>query len=523
MAGKTLIAGSLILAVLIATGWWLYAEFVAPKAEQPTDPSFTARLDAYLQGGHRPELVSGARGSGPDRVETGSPARVETTGTAEVDHPQVEGLVVDETGKPVGGARVEVLWWPRRPGDDAKQIDVVVKANRQGAFRVAIPAGESRRIRVIEQDTRSADPMSASAPEILESGTDAVTLRVQRAPNLAGKYVDEAGKPLTYKRVLVFEGDYVRVTHVETNWEGRFEARVRPELDLVHVKAGKLESDERGYAPEGLGEIQYDVPVGTVDVVLTRREARWVTCMVKGTDGKALRDVTIWVKKIGERVGAYLRTGAPDKEAGTGSYVVGPLRPGEYSLFVDPRVSGYARSEEIRVRVPSPSFEVVCANTAGIRGHVRGKRVRHAIVYFDAGDHPLGRRAGRVGVRADGSFEIPAAPHVPHRLYVRGAWEGAASLEGVMPGDEGIELTLEPSFSIAGVVTAAEESGPGWVAASQGGIQLPVHWDKDGRFEIKGLTAGDWDVHLYRLGVPADQQPRGVRVAAGTEGVRIGD
>ena len=523
MAGKTLIAGSLVLAVLIATGWWLYAEFVAPEAGEPAAPSFTARLDAFLQGEHRAELVSGVRGAGPDRLEAESSVESETMDPARVDGPSVDGLVVDETGQPVGGARVEVLWWPRRPGDDAKQIDVVIKADRDGTFRVAIPEGESRRMRVIEQDTRSADPMSASAAETVESGADEVTLRVQRAPNLAGRYVDEQGKPLTYKRVLIFEGDYMKVTHVETNWEGHFRARVRPDLDLVHVKVGKLVGDEGGHAPTGIGEIQMDVPVGTRDLLLTHRKAVWLTCIVKGADGAALEDANVWIKLLGNWSGSYKRLGGRDREGGRGAYSVGPLRPGEYSLFVDPRVSGYARSAEVRLRVPSPSIEVVCPTTAGIRGHVRGKNLREARVYFDAGGHPLGHRAGSVRVKADGSFVIHAAPQVPHRLYAVGPRGEAASLDGVMPGDEGIELTLAPGFSIAGTVTDPRFSKRGWVAASQGGIKVPVSCDEEGRFEIRGLTAGDWDVHLFVLGVPADKQPRGIRVAAGTEGVRLGD
>ncbi len=521
----------LALVAFIATGWWLFDSLVAPESDEPADSSFAARLDAYLEGNARAELIGGAGSTGPSAVAgaptAGIPAQERVTG----DQPGVDGLVVDETAAPVPGARVEVLWHPPRAGDEAAQIERVVKTARDGTFRVPIPTGGFRRLRVIEQDTRSADPMSASELLFVESGSALTTLRVQRAPNLGGKYVDEEGKPRTYKRVLIFEGDYVKVTHVETNWEGRFEVRVRPDLDFVHVKVGKLVTDERSTRTSALlGEIQYDVPIGTRDLLLTSHKPRLVTCTVRGSDGAVLRIAQIWAKRVDENVGSYVKVGRAVYEGRrarrrpTGEYQVRSLRPGEYSLFVDPRVSGYARSAEVRVRVPSPRIEVVCPVTAGIHGTVRGAfRESRTTVFWDAGDHPLGRVTGRARVSRDGTFLMPGAPDVAHRLFVQGTDGLVAALDGVMPGDEDIELTLEPGLSISGTVMDPKWATNGWVAASQGGIHLPVRCDEKGRFEIKGLTAGDWDVHLYILGVAADQQPRGIRVATGTKGVRLGD
>jgi hypothetical protein len=528
VAAKALIAGVLVLVVLLATGWWGYEAFLAPEAGEPAEPNLAARFDALMEGGRRAELVGGV--ADEERyTDDRKSAALRAEAHVRADQAGAGGVVLDETGSAVPGARVEVCWHPRRAGDEAAQIERVIKTRRDGTFRVAIPEGESRRLCVIEQDERSADPMSASESHVVGSGGELVTLRVQRAPNLGGRYVDEEGKPLTYKRVLIFEGDYVKVTHAETNWEGRFEARVRPDLELVHVKVGKLMTDEPGTRTSALlGEINYEVPVGTRDLLLTGREPRYVTCTVRGSDGKAIRGAFIWAKRVGESVGSYVRLGRAVHEGRppriTDAYRIGPLRPGEYSVFVDPRVSGYARSAEVRVRVPSPAIEVVCPATTGIRGTVRGEfRGKTTVVWWDAGDHPLGRRTGRARVNDDGTFHITGAANVAHRLFAYSLNGRSASLAGVMPGDEGIELKLEPGLSITGTVSDPELTRNGWVSASQGGIRVSGRCDELGRFEIKGLTAGDWNVHLYRLGFAADEQPRGVRVAAGTEGVRIGD
>jgi len=126
-------------------------------------------------------------------------------------------------------------------------------------------------------------------------------------------------------------------------------------------------------------------------------------------------------------------------------------------------------------------------------------------------------RWGEVSTRitfVDGRFEACVTPGQTYALAATAATDdarGTAHLEGVRAGERGLRLVLDaqPRFGVRGMVVdlhgqplrrfiAVASDGDGRTSSSRSG--------RDGRFELAGLSEGEWDIEIRAKGFLAPPQ-----------------
>ena len=131
----------------------------------------------------------------------------------------------------------------------------------------------------------------------------------------------------------------------------------------------------------------------------------------------------------------------------------------------------------------------------------------------------------------DGEFRIDGLKDGEYELRIdtRGALGmRGMRLKGVQAGTEGVELSLEPGFTISGVVVDASgqpASGinvwaSGWDGkrTRQDAPSSSAQADENGRFTLGGLDAGQYRIMVAGAFGPGQNV---VSAAGGSEGVRI--
>ncbi|EDM80762.1 hypothetical protein PPSIR1_12803 [Plesiocystis pacifica SIR-1] len=317
---------------------------------------------------------------------------------------------------------------------------------------------------------------------------------------------------------------------VQTDAEGRFLAWVR--RGRVHLYAGA-----EGYATRNLFS---SAPGPTVELYLVP-EAVLVGRVVDAETGAGLPDVPVSEGRMSAGIDMnYVVVGqGMTRTDAEGYFRIAGIDPGSYRPFlVDPRYLGRAedsaqlalgetsetieirarRAGRVRARIVDEDGEPTCAGesvtaspapfelynaTIDDEGYVELGALRPADYRVNA--HCWGRMVKRIG-----QFSVPAeGGQVPEQTWTVPA---GATIEGLVVDGEGRPL---PRMLVLGKRLADEDDDSGPTARSV--RSQPT--DAEGRFVIRGLERGTYELELG--GSAAPQLPEPVEVVVASD--RVGD
>ena len=424
------------------------------------------------------------------------------------------GRVVDERSGPVVGATVTL--WPgggRRPQDasPARGVPQAVTTKADGTFRFEAAGEESNRLRVEAPAfaTQERQPVRGGAlarPVTLALGQvrrGTVTLADRRTP-AAGALVR-------------FEGRTQTTRWVEARPDGTFL------LDGAPREAGSLVADggDRGRA------LAVVAPGASEPVTIAL--APTVTLggrVVDAADGRGLAGIRIVARGEG---GEFLARSGAD-----GRYSIRGLFPQSYRLSAeDDRFVPWSRTVRV-VATQAETQDVPLTRGATLTGRVvdeQGVPIEGALVQVSRGGENVFRAfmrsmegEGTVRTGRDGSFRTTRlAPGENQRLDVRHDEYEERALGGLSlvagATRSGVMVVLRRGLSVRGVVKDEEGrplagaevflSSSRTIRAGRGGVQMSFvgpgnqvrrEPGADGRFEFRGLKAGDYTVSARRPG-----------------------
>jgi large repetitive protein len=424
------------------------------------------------------------------------------------------GRVVDERGGPVVGATMTL--WPGggRRSQDASAGSGVPQSTTtgpDGTFRFEAAGEEGNRLRVEAQAfaTQERQPVRAGAlprPMVLVLGQvlrGTVTLADRRTPAPGA--------------LVRFEGRTQTTRWVETRPDGTFL------LDGAPREAGSLVADggDRGRASAALSPGSAE-PV-TIGLAPTATLSGRV---VDAADAKALPGIRIVARGQG---GEFIARSGPD-----GRYSIRGLSPQSYQLTAeDDRFVPWSRTVRVAAG-QSETQDVPLARGATLVGRVmdeEGRPIEGALVQVSRSGENILRAfmrsmegGGAVRTGRDGSFRAARlAPGEGQRLDVSHDEYEARALGGLSltagATRSGVTVVLRRGLSVRGF--AKDEEGRPLAGvevtlsralnlrAGRGGAQLSLigpgsqvrrETGGDGRFEFRGLKAGDYTMSARRSG-----------------------
>ncbi len=446
------------------------------------------------------------------------------------------GRVVDARGGPVVGATVS-LW----PGGGAVVQDTSAASGilqsattkADGTFRIEAASAESNRLRVEAPGfaTQEREPVRGGAlarPVTLAPGRalrGSVTLADRRTP-AAGALVR-------------FEGRTETTRWVETRPDGTFL------LDGAPREAGSIVADggDRGRASAALAPGASEPLAIALAPTATLRGR-----VVDAADGKPLSGIRLVARSEG---GAFVARSGAD-----GRYSMRGLSPRPYRLTAeDDRFVAWSRTVRV-VPGQAQMQDVPLTRGATLAGRVvdeEGRPIEGARVRVSRGGEDAFRAfmrlfdaEGAVRTGKDGSFRAARlAPgenqrlDVTHDDYEDRAIGGISLVAGVTRS--GMSVVLRRGLSVRGAVKDDEGrplsgvevslSSSRTVRASRGGIQMSFvgpgnqvrrETGADGRFEFRGLKAGDYTISARRPGFSrAAVDPVDVREARSAEPLQL--
>jgi len=436
------------------------------------------------------------RGSGEEVLVTLSPRAT------------LEGRVVDEAGRPVGGVRVSASGNIAREGTDTYTRSAWTR--RDGTFRIEDLDDDGQyRVSADHPDFESVEvpvtlPLASPFPIVL-----------RRPKILSGRVVDEKGQPIagaSIGRDTVSDADGRFVLRVDSG------DRVQEQIRAHGYQAGYLSEDS----------LQEDG-----SLLVTLRPGRRVEGTVLDLEGRPLPAVRIHAGLVdGFESGWALSDIA-------GKFVIDGLAEGEYTI------SGYqaGRIFATEVKAPAGARGVILREIEGVAvagrvvdKHGRGVRVNVVAVPkgIDTTDHLKmifavyhadGARSAHSD--GDGQFRIEKLLGSEFVLHVHAEFYGdcvALPVPGIRAGETSARIVVERALRITGRLTGPDGSPrPDLHVIARPALSgLPMrdnYSDDDGSFEITALYPT-----TYSLEVRSRKDvERGGRqeVAAGTEGLTI--
>jgi len=404
---------------------------------------------------------------------------------------RLEGLVVDDRGEPVAGARVSIRRASIASEDRALPA---VTTDEAGRFAVDGLAPETVRI-----DARRDELYLEGARVRVRAGRAPVVLRMRRGMTLTVRVIAD-GAPLAGARIER-DGDTVALTGPDGAAEVLGVAAV---FDLLTVRA-----EGRGAA--SLAISGGSDPGGRLERTVALAPGAPLGGTVVDADGRAVAGATVLV------VDALVSATAEATSDASGRWRAGPLAAGTYRVHA--RAPGRARGpwQEVVLDGAAAAAEVVVALGRGgrIRGEVvdeRGAAVAGALVEADGGDDGDDALVARAD--AGGAFELTGVP--PGSVEVLARTELRASrVEEVDVADgeaAAVRLVVEPS-EIAGRVLRPDGSPVrGAVVGVHDDPRYGDVTDQEGQFELGALPPGRHVVEVAEDGR-----------AAGSRRTRAGD
>ncbi len=453
------------------------------------------------------------------------------------------GRVVDEEGRPIEGALVQVS----RGGENVFRAFVrrmegegAARSGRDGSFRAArLAPGENQRLDVShdEYEERALGGISL-APGAARSGLRVV---LRRGLSVRGVVKDEEGRPLAGAEVtlsssrtmrasrggvqLAFVGPGSQVRR-ETGADGRFEFR--------GLKAGEYELSARrpGFSRASVDPVNVTEARAAEPLDLVLKPGATISGVLRDKTGTGASGWYVSARGASQGSGPAFGPGALRSEEPTGPdgvFFLDGLSAGEsYDLQVmgpaglGPRKTG--------VVAPAEGVELTVTGTGQIRGRVVEAESGRAVPDFQLRYQPDAQGGMRFVMRMgpgrgrgpyekqsfhaeDGGFvleDVPAGRWTVE-AFAPGYQAGSASAVSVAEGEavEGVEVRLSKGGVVSGRVLEARSGRPILDAAVRAeisggetrmrmvriggeGEDNEAATDAEGRYEIAGLAPGTW-------------------------------
>ena len=343
-------------------------------------------------------------------------------------------------------------------------------------------------------------------------------LEMTRGTNIRGVVRDPEGNPVPGARVSVEfasqQGGWMRQLSSFfplgearlSGTDGSFEIAAPPAGQKIAVLAkaqgwldGRSEDLQTGAEPlEG--------------VVISLKQGTVVTGTVKGPDGKPVSGALVRAIPMGEAQdwsrGWRLRQARPWSTDSSGVYRMTQVVPGKLLVQAShATLSSASKSDVAAEEGKTVEADFTLAGAMSISGKVIGPDGRPyagARVGCDRVDplpgdaDPFWEPSDNIRTGGDGAFVVPGL--VPGRYALRAEGEGVADGEAVQAeaGGPAITLTVAQAYLIAGVVRAkgGQPLANVRVRARRDGGEGngSANTNRDGRFEIRDLPAGTYEV-----------------------------
>ncbi len=335
----------------------------------------------------------------------------------------VRGRVVDESGAPVGGARI----WLSQYGNGGEGEDVST-ADAAGRF-VLRDVGEARRIAA-----RAAGFAPSASMRVAGKPGDTVEVTIEMPPNggvLRGVVHAPDGAPVA-RAMLQLGSEHVGMRPLRSGGEGYSPPPFRLVTDEsgafafsgVAVGRTQLQCRAGDFAPWSQGiEILAEMPT-EIDVELQPGAA--VTGSVRGADGAPASAVQIGIGPYADFASSNTRTGAD------GSFFLDGLVPGETAIRFSARERGDAQASVKLIAGEVARLDVQLVKGGFVAGRVideQGAPLVGWLVGAVTSDHP-GLHLRSSTSDKDGKFTLDNWPPKANALEVRkkGAWAGPPAL-----------------------------------------------------------------------------------------------
>lgn len=409
------------------------------------------------------------------------------------DGSTVSGVVVDEAGAPIRGARVQV-YSPHRPQDSDTPLGF---SDTRGRFELrGLPPGEH----FLAVDAEGYE--GQDEPLLVVTHTPVPTVVLRKATSYRARVVDVEGEPVPYAYVWylprVDHSMQYRSRKVKTNWNGYFELRGIPrDRPSLRVSIEFMSTDHMVSAPT-VDELP--------DTIVVTREARLT---LRFSD----LAVDVFELRLERLDRSSTRGGGGRAIAGVASVEV---PPGPYRVSVVDRESGRSSSpvevvakagEEVAVDVvfDEAAFEISVVDPRG--SPVSGAKL-HVLRVLSNEKHARMRGAASGETNADGilscaSFEAPAMVITVDPPAGLARCERRLSLPGGKPTDVRIALDHELRLELQVATEIGEALVDGSVRMGRDGavIVYPDHrgkTDAAGRVVFGELESGTYDVTIDR-------------------------
>jgi hypothetical protein len=390
---------------------------------------------------------------------------------------EVSGTVVDETGKPVEGARVAT-------GDGTSST-----TGADGAFRIGAIEGDEVTLQV-----NPPPPYVQPSPTHVRKGQTGVVVRLQPGAAIAGRVFGPDGKPWTRGHVQASwrAGEAQGNANTSYSADGRFRLEGLPGEATVDLMFQSWD-DGSGKAPRAASV--KGVRAGTLDVEVRLEAGVSIEGTLVDASGQPAIAGWISVQSIESDQGPQFSSGAQPQN---GVFTIHGLAPGTYRLQAH-SPQGLALGEGVRVVAPAKGVRLVVPKVGKLRGRVEGSfdPSRIQAMVFKAGFSAENPWAGmqQFSVAADGTFTADAALDADHFVRVSIEGDDRYGLAGPVRADGGeVVVRLRPGLILSGVIEGAKSvlvlcRNASWLSYAS--------LDDQGRFTIRALPPGRYDLSIW--------------------------
>ena len=471
----------------------------------------------------------------------------------------VRGRVVDaDTAAPIAGIRVIAR------GEGGTFWD---RSGRDGRYEIRGLA--PRAYRLSADDPRYV-PWSRQAVAVTAGQAAAQDVPLVRGAGLAGRVVDEEGRPIEGAMgILATSGEHpVRFFFRTGGGIGAFRTARDGSFNATRRLPGanqRLTVSHEDYEAHTVGGIVLTSGATKSGLIVVLPKGLGVRGIVKDENGLPLPGADVEMVRAftfqsGRGASQFSFVGAPTsrprKQTGPdGRFEFRGLASGDYTLVASKR--GYSRDRIDPVKVvegrAGEPLEVVLKPGATISGFVKD-RGGNGVPGHQLAARPSGAAPGNMGplggafteepTGADGSFLIEGlAMGESYELQVMSETGPGPRRAGVTAPAEGVEITVTGKGRIRGQVADADghavtDFGVAYTPAAAGGgmrfsvrvgpgrgrgpgQMVPVHAE-DGRFELEDVPAGKWDVEVSASGYQRGRAAGiGVEEGGSAEGVEV--